>query len=298
MRNERVAWGYEYESRDHYRVEAASIASEQHPERNEDSYFILESGAIGVFDGVGGSEGSEAASRFVAQYCQDALKDARLADSPEYVCSELEDALRDAQHTLSEVYFDSGPSIATTAALAVIAHDPVRGERHACISYAGDTRGYIFRDGRIVAQTLDHAMYTPDTEDGQREVQYVLSHAHFIDEVPKDYGLYRYHRNMIGSYVDTHPLARGLKISSLHIPVRPGDIVLLTSDGVHDNLTDDEIEEIVANGGDISAHLADAALTRSREPSDVIEIINGREKERYNFRSKPDDITAAVLYCD
>lgn len=65
--------------------------------------------------------------------------------------------------------------------------------------------------------------------------------------------------------------------------VEEGDLVIVTSDGVHDNLSDQRIREIVASGAspDAIAHkLANEAQAASAE---------------FQTRSKPDDITSVVI---
>lgn len=59
-----------------------------------------------------------------------------------------------------------------------------------------------------------------------------------------------------------------------------GDRVILTSDGVHDNLTFSEIEEIAAGEGDIAEILV--KMAKERLQSD-------------HFRAKPDDISVVVV---
>src|SRR5215469_4049864 len=52
-----------------------TIANERHPERNEDSILIdMQTGLIGVFDGVGGSAAGEIASRTAAKATRQAWK--------------------------------------------------------------------------------------------------------------------------------------------------------------------------------------------------------------------------------
>ncbi len=72
-----------------------------------------------------------------------------------------------------------------------------------------------------------------------------------------------------------------------HIPISsqvllPGDGVLLCRDGVHDNLTDGEIEQCLWEYPEASAHrLVTAAHARSLE---------------HHLRAKRDDISAVVLW--
>jgi len=51
-------------------------------------------------------------------------------------------------------------------------------------------------------------------------------------------------------------------------------------DGIHNNLTFNEIEEVVSHNSDVARLLIEAASKRSKEK---------------HFRSKPDDISAVVM---
>jgi len=81
--------------------------------------------------------------------------------------------------------------------------------------------------------------------------------------------------------------ARRPSIHSDQTRIIPGDRILLCSDGIHDNLTNDEIEEIVkqADSTTVAQTLVEHALERSRQESSV------------TMRAKPDDMTAVVITC-
>lgn len=67
-----------------------------------------------------------------------------------------------------------------------------------------------------------------------------------------------------------------------HYEVTPGDVLLLTSDGIHDNLTTAEIEAVLitSNPQYTTASLANRAQMRTFDKS---------------ARSKDDDMTAVVV---
>jgi protein phosphatase len=69
------------------------------------------------------------------------------------------------------------------------------------------------------------------------------------------------------------------------IPTAIGDRILLCTDGIHDNLTDDEIETILRNSPRDAAarNLVSHSLHRSREERHV------------TVRAKPDDMSAVVI---
>jgi len=68
-----------------------------------------------------------------------------------------------------------------------------------------------------------------------------------------------------------------------HFAVKPGDAIILTTDGVHDNLTTNEMQSLLRTtkvGEDPAKALTSAASRRAKEQ---------------HFRSKMDDITAIVI---
>lgn len=63
--------------------------------------------------------------------------------------------------------------------------------------------------------------------------------------------------------------------------LRPGDKLILTSDGIHDNLTTDEMENCL----------------RGNEQTEISRIVSSAEarSNSAHIRAKPDDMTAAIL---
>lgn len=81
------------------------------------------------------------------------------------------------------------------------------------------------------------------------------------------------------------------------VPLRPGDIFLATTDGIHDNLVDQEIETICLDA------LLMALLRKTASPFQIarftaqrlVDQARARRNDDYHIRSKDDDLTAAVL---
>src|SRR5436305_13905201 len=71
------------------------------------------------------------------------------------------------------------------------------------------------------------------------------------------------------------------------VAVFPGDRILLCTDGIHDNLSDEEIETILRTGPrtSVARLLIEQSLARSHEERDT------------TVRAKPDDMTAIVITC-
>ena len=237
--------------------------------------------AGGVFDGLGGHPGSERASQLVAdtvnKFFDLLTTDVML---PQNAALFAEDVLVAANR---EIRYDTSPNIATTAAFASIHTNPATAERFASIAWAGDSRVYIVRNGQIIYRTLDDGVPTPIAELDElytHEAPEYRAQA-FLESVVEQPGgelsrMFRY-RNIIDNCMSGDS---DLKVHTIAVPVEPGDIILASSDGIHDNLTNAEILTIINAGGD-TKDLVHAALARSRDTS--------------HLRAKHDDMTAVVL---
>lgn len=266
------------------RASSYSIACERHPERNEDSHFTVDlPGRVlagGVFDGLGGQPGSERASQLAAETVAGSFNIlATDAMTPDRASQFAEDLFMGAN---TVIRYDK-PNIATTAAFTSIYTNPETGERFASIAWAGDSRTYIIRDGQILFRTLDDGVpeHIPALDElhGNEAPEYrAQAFLESVVERPTGMlGVLFHYRNKITNCLegDNSPIAH-----TADIAVQPGDIVLMTSDGIHDNLTNSEIVEIITAGGGVK-ELVEAALSRSRDIDHI--------------RAKPDDMTGVLL---
>lgn len=279
-----------------YRFETASIASERHPDRNEDAYFTLQHGVAGVMDGLGGHPGSEYASAFVSAYCQGALDRVR-PKNPSSYGKILSRTLGDADRALSREFSrqTATQDIATTAILAAIRWDESEKTGSLYTAHAGDCRAHLCRDGRIIFTTLDHSLTHTLPLDEQRLIQDEIASEHYVHDVdPYDWP-YLWQRNIVTSYLSAGYSHKRLRIDTNHTEIQSGDIILLTSDGVHDNLTTNEIASILVDERNPAFALVDAAVARSREPKEVDIVVDGETHGVNNFRPKQDDMTAVLL---
>jgi protein phosphatase len=191
-----------------------------------------------VADGVGGSAAGEVASATTA-YAHSAAAMSRRDDDPTLV---LTDAVRLAQEQLRiGVVADPGREGMATTLTAVLTN----GERFA-IAHLGDSRGYVLREGELIRVTRDHT--------------YV---AHLVDEgqLTEDQALVHPWRNVVTRIVNDDPTHRA---DVLPLALRPGDRVLLASDGLTDLVSEEIIATVLDRHGDDAAGeaLVAAALTR------------------------------------
>lgn len=271
---------------------SASIASENHPSWNEDASFISPDGkSFGVLDGVGGRSAGNVASETARNYLATAMKDFReglsLAEAKEKM-EQLLGGVGDAVYEKAQTENGKYAGMLTTACFAKLWTGP-NGETRAIIANNGDSRAYVLRaNGKLDSITVDHGQVLqmwPEEEnrDKARSIQErlgnVATEADFEQLSDWEKIVYR-SRNGITQ-------AAGVEVSLVDVCdtiIHPGDKILLSSDGIHDNLTHKEIAAILASAGNANEavkKLTQASLTRSRDTEHI--------------RAKADDMTAVVI---
>jgi len=198
--------------------------------KNNEDAFLLDRrrGVFVVADGMGGYEGGEVASRLVietvSRFFEDNDEDADvtwpwgLEEGRSFVENLLAVALRMANRT---VFRQRAGKLAQMGSTAVaVALDDTR----AVIAHVGDSRAYRLRQGRLEALTRDHSLVEQMRDMGFEEVPDHMGHV-----ITK----------AIGFDVDTQPELRVME-------VRPGDTLLLCTDGLTDPLADAEIARFLS----------------------------------------------------
>lgn len=255
-------------------IEGATRPSLSHPEHNEDRHFISPRG-FGVFDGVGGYEGgqqaAEIAKNIIEKEVNHFLPEISVGDAKRLLIR----FFHDAHEAIKE---KAGTAPSTTATVVVF----VEGGKKAVIANVGDSRVYLERDGRLSQLTEDDNTLKGDKNakeiaKAMDEIKSQVDAQRLIDESGLDF---RRIRKEITAYLGR--ATRAHTPDFFVIELKPGDRLLATSDGVHDNLTRSEIGR---------------ALEHYRTPQKVVEVLKTaalRRSERKHVRSKPDDITAVV----
>ncbi len=206
---------------------------------------------VAVADGVGGEEGGEIASRTAIDVTLRAYRESppqwgapkRLYRAVQQANIEIHDRalvvteLRRMSTTLTAVVVDGG-----------VAH----------AMHVGDSRLYLFRDGRILQKTKDH------TVAASRRRMFLAS-----AEISKDQPEYS---------TLTRSLGRELiaAVDRITFPVARGDVLLLCSDGLYNVLDEAELQ------GGLRAADSEAACKALIDAA--------------NARGTPDNLTAAVLH--
>lgn len=241
--------------------------SVRHPERNEDAiWYDPKSNLAMVLDGVGGGPAGEDASTLALKVLKDKLSKLTTKEKMEKIEDEMKKVFLDASKQVSRKF----PGGGTTAVAAKIVGEGV--QKTAVIASVGDSRAYLFSNGSLERVTEDDGFFDPETSKKFDDVISISELSDFEAAIFK-------RRNIITQSI-------GGEIREVHlcrIDLVKGDRLVLTTDGVHDNLTTSEIEEVISTGGDIAGNLVGKAKARSVVPKSE------------NIRAKKDDISAVVV---
>lgn len=238
---------------------------------NEDSCLVLTrdelaavaDGVLVVADGMGGRASGATASRLAIDAVRRVFASGARADKD--LGALLSRSLREAN---SSVVRESGTrpelqGMGTTCVAAVISDDKL------FVANVGDSRGCLLRDGRLLRLTEDHSIVAEKVRSG---------------EMTEDQARKSRFRNVITRAIG---LEESVEPELSVTDLRPGDVVLLCSDGLTGPVSEPEIAEIVgssvtadeacdrlvktalANGGSDNVTVAIAAYGRSgtRVPS-------------------------------
>jgi serine/threonine protein phosphatase PrpC len=198
-------------------------------EGNEDSYMAREP-LFAVADGMGGHRGGEVASKLAL----DTLKKA--ADRSQALPEVVKEANRVVHRKAAADRALAGMGTTLTAILA-------DGE-HFRLAHVGDSRAYLVRDGELQRITKDHTVVERMVEEGRITPEEAEIHPQ---------------RSILTRALGVE---EEVQIDQATIEARPGDRVLLCSDGLTGMIGEDRILELLAQHDDPQAAsdvLVDAA---------------------------------------
>lgn len=273
-------------------------ACEQHPNDNQDALVSDPSiGLFGVFDGLGGHPGGRWASSYAVIRSKQLIEAIR---SQSKTISEQE--IFEILGTIDDELYEAGQgwSKLTTAVLLVEKSLKPAEDREMIIAKSGDSRAYLLRNNELFPLTLDHSgigSYAhpldidPKVDQQERLVQAQLAEAdscyELIDTDPTLRLPYQFlHRNIVSGCLGSNTTA---EVSTTTLSAQKGDLVVLTTDGIHDNLKDSQIKDILvatmSQGTDvITKALVEKALEISR-----------LDHDEDTERAKPDDMTVVIV---
>jgi PPM family protein phosphatase len=219
---------------------------------NEDSYFCGRT-VFAVADGLGGHQGGEVASAAAVEPL--AALDGRELASPAEAAEALAGAIAEANSAiLARGAGDPGLwGMGTTVTAAAVAGDQLQ------LAHVGDSRAYLFRDGSFDQVTTDHTVVGELVRRGRLTPAQAAVHPE---------------RSILTRAVGLDP--RIPVDTPDPIDLRPGDQVLLCSDGLTEAVPDPGIAEILSAQPD--GHAACQALI-----------------DTANSNGGPDNITVVLL---
>jgi protein phosphatase len=182
-------------------------------ERNEDRY-LLAGPVVAVADGMGGHLGGEVAASLATHVL------ARLSERGE---GSLADRVREANRVVFErsIQDRAVTGMGTTLTAAELVGGRAR------LAHVGDSRAYLFRDGELTRLTEDHTLVQQMVLAGELTPAQAEIHPH---------------RNILTRVVGVEP---GVEVDELEIELRPGDRLLLCTDGLTNMLPDARIAQVL-----------------------------------------------------
>ncbi len=215
---------------------------------NEDAFLARQDlGLWAVADGVGGHAAGDVASRLVVERLGRAAAEPDVTTRMQTARSAIEEANL-ALWDMARAY--RGTMGSTIVALA-IADDGY------CCLWAGDSRAYLLRDGKLRQLTRDHSLVQQLVDSGDLEPEAAVNHPN---------------ANIITRAVGS---AVSVELDSVQGDIRTGDQFLLASDGLTRLLGEDELAAV--------------------QDDDDLELLADRWVETVLARGAPDNFTFVIV---
>lgn len=182
--------------------------------------------AVIVSDGMGGHVAGREAAEIVVRSCLEAIRNHAVGRRKEWKAV-FREAFRTAQEAVLEAARGcTGRSMGATAALAVVDGLPAAPLLH--IAHVGDSRVYLYRGRSLYRLTADHSLVAQMVRDGLLREEEAFGH-------PDSNVIHR----AVGQEKPLDPEIQE------PVPLDPGDVVLVSSDGLHGAVPDEKIGEIL-----------------------------------------------------
>lgn len=236
--------------------------------KNEDNFSIEpDLGFMIVADGMGGHASGEVASRLATELCTEQLKRAlqtghvpvffHVPRKPELDPRSilLGDCVKFANQAVYEAAQNDPAkhNMGTTLVSAIWLDDKL------AVANVGDSRLYVVHKGKMTQQTTDHSF-----------VQEQIARGFLKPEDAEKSEL----RNMLTRSIG---VSEDVDVDLVEIPLEPGDLILMCSDGLTKMLDDDQIESVFKESSDPYA-LVEELIKRANEAGggDNITVVIGK----------------------
>jgi protein phosphatase len=231
-------------------------------EQNEDAFLVDPEAALFVVaDGMGGHAGGGTASSIAVESIQKSVREARAAAPAAFAAVAPQDAshfptvLRGAVEAASREIYRAALEDPSLAGMGTTVTSVLLVGRTAFMAHVGDSRCYLVRAGRIFHISEDHSLVNEQLKAGAITEEEARS-SRFRNIITRSVGF-----------------EEGVLVDVVGLEVEPGDVLVLCSDGLSNQVADTEILEVAAR-----AHLSEApeklvALANERGGDDNITVI-------------------------
>jgi serine/threonine protein phosphatase PrpC len=189
---------------------------------NEDNAFARAPVFV-IADGMGGARAGEVASKIAVETFERDLPGEGSAEE------RLAECVREANRRIYEVSSSEHEHAGMGTTLTAAYLD----EADLAIAHVGDSRAYLFRDDELTRLTRDHSLVGELVERGKLTEEEAAEHPQ---------------RSIITRALGPEP---DVKVDTWTYPVRPGDVLLLCSDGLTSMLKDGQIADILRSAASL-----------------------------------------------
>jgi PPM family protein phosphatase len=220
-----------------------------------------------VADGVGGHDRGEVASRLAIQTLLAGFREFRVHESPSVCLGRLVQAANLKIYEAAASPGRAGSNMCTTIVACLLRYDRV------AVAHVGDSRCYLIRRGQTQRLTQDHSLVGEQVRIG------LLSEEEAANSDRKNILSRSLGANMFVSVeLNEHQ-------------VLPGDVLLLSSDGLHGSLAPSEIAAIAGENGSLAEaaqKLVALALMKDGGDNTTAQLIRVKSVERMGmYRGRP-----------
>jgi serine/threonine protein phosphatase PrpC/CRP-like cAMP-binding protein len=257
---------------------------------NEDSFLAdNDLGLFVVADGMGGHAAGEVASAMAVEAIKKVVQEARplldqfskapTAEAREQVAHLMERAIhRACAEIYAQATSDLGKRGMGTTVVALLALG-----KKAVIGHVGDSRAYLFRQGRAHQLTEDHTIVNEQLKRGL---------------ITREQAKEAENRNVITRAVGIQP---SVAVDTLITDLLPGDLYMLCSDGLHGYFSDDELPVLLGQEprDKLAAGLVDLANSRGGKvniTSVAISVAADDEEETTDVEAKTEVLRRIPLF--
>ena len=218
-------------------------------------------------DGVGGQDRGEIASRTAVETLISAFRGARESESPTGLLPRIIQTANLRIYETAAATSPGGSSMCTTLVACLVRYD------RATVAHVGDSRCYLIRRGVASILTQDHTLV------GEQVRMGLLSHEEAAQSEKRHVLSRSLGANMVvNAEINQHQ-------------VLPGDLLLLSSDGLHGSVTTKEIAAITSKFHDLpqaADQLVSLALDKDGGDNISVQLLRVKNVERIGmYRGRP-----------